>query len=49
MKKENIEKKKKNKDAGVIFTRIMALILVVLMLAGTLGSFVYYLVANFNN
>ena len=46
MKKEKVEKKNKKRDAGKVFTRIMALILVILMLAGTLGSFVYYLVAN---
>ncbi len=46
MKKEKIEKKKKNRDAGKVFTRIMALILVILMLAGTLGSLAYYLFTN---
>ena len=46
MKKEKVEKKKKNRDAGAVFTKIMATILVVLMLAGTLGSFAYYLFAN---
>ncbi len=48
MKKEKIEKKK-NRDAGAVFTKIMAAVLVILMLAGTLGSFIYYLIANFNN
>lgn len=46
MKKEKVIKKKKNRDAGAVFTRIMALILVVLMLAGTVGSLIYYLFAN---
>lgn len=47
MKKEKVEKnKKKNRDAGKVFTRIMALILVVLMLAGTVGSLAYYLFTN---
>ena len=46
MKKEKNEKKKKNRDAGKVFTRIMALILVILMLAGTLGSLAYYLFTN---
>ena len=46
MKKEGLEKKKNNRDAGKVFTRIMALILVILMLAGTVGSLVYYLFAN---
>ena len=46
MKKEKVEKKKKNRDAGKVFTRIMATILVVLMLAGTVGSLVYYLFTN---
>jgi len=46
MKKEKVEKKKKNRDAGKVFTRIMASFLVILMLAGTLGSFIYYLIVN---
>ena len=46
MKKEKFEKKKKNRDAGKVFTRILASFLVVLMLAGTIGSVVYYLFAN---
>ncbi|MBO6232550.1 MAG: hypothetical protein J6N78_00555 [Clostridia bacterium] len=47
MKKEKIEKKKnKNRDAGAVFTKIMATILVILMLAGTVGSLVYYLFTN---
>ena len=45
MKKNKIEKKK-NRDAGAVFTKIMAAILVILMLAGTVGSLAYYLIAN---
>lgn len=44
--KKNKSVKKKNRDAGAVFTKIMATILVVLMLAGTLGSLVYYVFTN---
>ena len=46
MKKDKIEKKK-NRDAGAVFTKIMAAVLVILMLAGTVGSLVYYMFTQF--
>ena len=37
------QEKKKNRDAGAVFTKIIAAVLVVLMLAGTVGGMAYYI------
>lgn len=36
---------KKNRDAGKIFTKIMATILALLMVLGIAGTLIYYLIA----
>lgn len=45
--KKNKEVKKKNRDAGAVVTKIIAAVLVILMLAGTVGGLAYYLFTRF--
>jgi len=45
-KEEKNVKKKKNRDTGAVFTKVMASFLVILMLASTIGGLVYYLIMN---
>ena len=46
IKEEKNAKKRKNRDKGAVFTKVMATFLVVLMLASTIGGLVYYLIMN---